>query len=145
MVERIEKQRWNDETAIRTRMKQVEGAILKHGIDLIFSQEYWQVVSLFDFISANHLGCYFMMCFHNNPCFLFQKRYGRFNFDYTFNCFRYFDKVITLSKEHEQLFREFGIDSIYIPNVVNPELIDIARTTRREFNGEIVWIGRFCE
>lgn len=50
-----------------------------------------------------------------------------------------------MSKEHEQLFREFGVDSTYIPNVVNPELIDIARTPGREFNNEIVWIGRFCE
>ena len=71
------------------------------------------------------------MCFHNNPCFLFQKKYGKINFEHTFNCYRYFDKVIALSKEHEQLFREFGIDSTYIPNVVNPELIDIARTPRR--------------
>lgn len=86
-----------------------------------------------------------MMCFHNNPCFLFQKKYGNLNFDYTFNCYRYFDKVTTLSREHAQLFKEFGIDSTYVPNVVENSLVKIAKEKRTDFNNEIVWVGRFCE
>lgn len=118
-IEHIEKFIWDNIDVIRTRMRQVSSAILKHKIDLVFSQEYWQMVSLYDFLAANSAGCYFMMCFHNNPCFLFKERYGRTNFEYTFNCFKYFDKVIALSREHVRLLEEFGVDATYIPNVVD--------------------------
>lgn len=66
-------------------------------------------------------------------------------FDFTFECLKYFNKVIALSREHVELFKLFGVKTTYVPNVVSNNLISIAKENRKEFNNNILWVGRVCE
>lgn len=111
-------------------MNHLKEIITRNGIDLVFSQEYCQTMTLFDLVAINQCNCYSMVTYHNNPAFLFFREYGRFLFDFSFECLKYFNKVIALSQEHVELFKLFGVKSTYIPNVVSDKLISIAKEKR---------------